>query len=408
VSAATGGRSCVEVARAFLAAVERDELNAWAAVDAETLLAAAAGLDRLGAPERERLALFGLPIGVKDNFDTADLPTSYGSPIYAGCRPARDADAVRRLRHAGALVVGKTKLAEFAWMHPSDTLNPVDRTRSPGGSSSGSAAAVGAGVVPVATGTQTAGSVIRPAAYCGIVGYKPTFGLISRDGIKPLADSLDTVGLLGRGVREVALVASVLAGSSLDLQTLRGGRPLLAFARTPLWDRVERPSQRAIERALSVMRGVEEVELPPGFTELVAAQTTIQSYEGAVALEHEFRSQSGLLSDELRAAIVAGRALPRERYEAARGARDRHAAPLIELLGRYDGVLTPSTTGVPPAGLSFTGDPLFCRVWTLIGAPSVSLPLAWTDDGLPAGLQLIGRPGNDARTLAAAATILDR
>ncbi|MDQ6805946.1 MAG: amidase, partial [Actinomycetota bacterium] len=180
----SGELTCVAVAEAFLAAVGDDDLRAWAAIDEGVLLERAARLDRLSESERLALPLFGLPVGIKDNFDTLDYPTAYGSPIYAGHRPDRDAGAVRLLRGAGAMIAGKTKLSEFAWMFATDTLNPLDRTRTPGGSSSGSAAAVAAGTIPLATGTQTAGSINRPGSYCGVIAYKPTLGSFPRDGVK--------------------------------------------------------------------------------------------------------------------------------------------------------------------------------------------------------------------------------
>lgn len=411
-----GEVTCVAVAEAFLAAVGEDELRAWAAVAGEVLLERAAALDRVCARERVALPMFGLPVAIKDNFDTAEYPTAHGSPIYAGHRPARDAGAVRLLTAAGAMIAGKTKLSEFAWMFATDTLNPLDRARTPGGSSSGSAAAVGAGTVPIATGTQTAGSINRPASYCGVLGYKPTFGLFPRDGVKLMAPSLDTVGLFARTVADVRLAAGVLAGAELAGAEPAPPRdrptapPRLALMRTPHWSRVEPAAQGAIEAVARAAAGagarVEDVEPPAGFSELVAAQTTMQWVESAASLAPELRRSPELLSDEIRAALEAGAAMPAARYADAQAAAAEFGPPLVGLLGAYDGVLTPSAAGTPPLGLYFTGDPHFCRVETLIGAPSVSLPLAWTADGLPAGLQLIGAPGSDARTLACAEWML--
>ena len=397
--------TCAQVAAAFLEAVGDDELHAWAAIDADAMLAEAAALDRIGSERREQLALFGVPIGIKDSFDTAELSTGYGSPIYAGHRPARDAVAVQRLRDAGAIIAGKTQCAEFAWMSPSRTRNPRCPDRTPGGSSNGSAATVAAGTVPLATGLQTAGSVNRPASYCGVLGYKPTFGLIPRAGIKLLASSLDTVGVFARSVRDLELAAAVLTGAPLPMAGSGPGFPRrLALART-LWDRVEPEAQQAIEVAVDQLRGagarIDEIELP-AFEALVCAQRTIQFYESAAALAPELESSPSLLSAPLREALIEGAAIEPARYAAARRDAAQLAPALVEIVGQFDGVLTPSATGVPPLGLEFTGDPLFCRVWTLIGAPCVSLPLAWTTDRLPVGLQLVGVPGSDAATLAAA------
>jgi Asp-tRNA(Asn)/Glu-tRNA(Gln) amidotransferase A subunit family amidase len=401
-----GGLACAEVARGLINDLERDTYDAWQAFEPELLLTSARALDGLSAAARADLPLFGIPVGLKDNFDTTDLPTTYGSPIYEDWQPNADAETVRRLRDAGALIAGKTKLAEFAWMHPSDTLNPLDETRTPGGSSSGSAAAVAAGTVPLATGTQTAGSVNRPASYCGIVGFKPTFGLISRHGIKPLGDSLDTVGVLARSVDGARLLAAVLAGdgATFDPPTL-SARPRLAFARTAIWASVEPEAQHVIERVVAAA-SLNEIELPRGFTELLAAQTEIQSYEAARALEPELREHPEQLSDELREALLAGAAITAESHQRQLETRARLGPPLIDLLNRFDGVLTPSSTGVPPVGLQYTGDAVFSRVWNLMGAPSISLPLAWTGGGLPVGLQLIGAPHRDGALLRAAATLV--
>ena len=419
-----GELTCVAVAEAFLAATGDDELRAWAAIDERVLLERAAALDRLGEAERAALALFGLPIGVKDNFDTVDYPTSYGSPIYAGHRPGSDARAVRLLRDAGAMIAGKTKLSEFAWMFATDTMNPLDRARTPGGSSSGSAAAVAAGAVPLATGTQTAGSINRPGSYCGVIGYKPTFGTFPRDGVKLLAKSLDTVGLFGRTIADVRLAASVLApraaagdtraprAAAGDTEAAACETPRLALMRTPHWSQVEPAARAAIEAVASAAAGagadVEEIEPTPGFADLVAAQTTIQWFESAVSLAPELANSPELLSDEVRTALRDGAAMAPSRYDDAKRAAAQLGPPLASALAAFDGVLTPSASGVPPLGQYFTGDPLFCRVETLIGAPSVSIPLAWTEDGLPAGLQLIGAPSSDRRTLACAEWLLDR
>jgi Asp-tRNA(Asn)/Glu-tRNA(Gln) amidotransferase A subunit family amidase len=416
-----GELTCVAVAEIFLGATGEDKLRAWAAIDQSVLLERAAALDRLSESERATLPLFGVPVGIKDNFDTVDYATTYGSPIYAGHHPDRDAGTVRLLRAAGALIVGKTKLSEFAWMFATDTLNPLDNARTPGGSSSGSAAAVAAGLVPLATGTQTAGSINRPGSYCGVIAYKPTFGSFPRDGVKLLADSLDTVGLFARSVADVRLAARVLAPGDLAFRTTRefgaslgraGDVPRLALMRTPHWSQVEPAAQVAIEGVASAAAAagaqVDEIEPAAGFAELVAAQTTIQWVESAANLAPELADSPELLSDEVRAALREGTSMPESRYADAKRAAAELGPELATMLSGYDGVLTPSASGVPPLGLYFTGDPLFCRVETLIGAPSVSVPLAWTAERLPAGLQVIGAPSSDARTLACAEWLLAR
>ncbi|MHB8692911.1 MAG: amidase [Solirubrobacteraceae bacterium] len=404
-----------DVADACLATVGEDALHAWAVIDADGLRQQARALEALSSDRREHLPLFGVPVAIKDNFDTVDLPTEYGSPIYAGHRPQADALVVARLRAAGALIAGKVKCAEFAWMTPPDTLNPLDHARTPGGSSNGSAAAIAAGQVPLATGSQTAGSIGRPASYCGVLGYKPTFGRFARDGVKPMAPSLDTVGLFARGVEDLLLASAVLdpglsqPGSSHPMSpdtALAGRPPRIAFAPTSLWPQIELEAAAAIDEAVERIRagaGIELTELDlPGYGELAAHQETIQTYESAQSLAPELQAQPELLSDALREALEAAGEMPREQYDAAKRTASRLAAPLIAALDGYDAVLTPSTTGVPPEGLAFTGDPMFCRVWTLLGAPSLSVPLAWTPDGLPSGLQLVGAPGRDPAVLQAA------
>jgi Asp-tRNA(Asn)/Glu-tRNA(Gln) amidotransferase A subunit family amidase len=411
----SGELTCVGLADAFLAATDGDELGAWAAIDPDALLGRAAALDRCTRSERARLPLFGMPIGVKDNFDTADLPTAYGSRIYAGHRPYRDAEAVRRLTDAGAIVAGKTKCSEFAWMSASDTLNPLDRSRTPGGSSGGSGAAVAAGTVPVATGTQTAGSVIRPASYCGVVGYKPTFELLPREGVKLLSPTLDTVGLLARSVRDIRTVAGVLGSRDgrrpLRLDYTSKRPPRLALARTFAWERVQPAARAAIEdvalAAWDAGACLEDLELPLGFEALVAAQEVIQEVETAASLACEVEAHGELISEPLRAALRRGAVVAPAAYARAKRAAAELSPAISAVLAGYDGVLTPSTTGTPPLGLDFTGDPTFCRAWTLVGGPCVAVPLAWTPSRLPVGMQVVGAPLSDGRTLAVAEWLID-
>jgi Asp-tRNA(Asn)/Glu-tRNA(Gln) amidotransferase A subunit family amidase len=410
-----GELSCVELAEAFLVASDGDEFAAWSAIDGDGVLARARALDRIGRFERDGLPLFGLPLGIKDNFDTADLPTAYGSPIYEGHRPPRDAEAVRRLVAAGAVIAGKTKCSEFAWMSPADTTNPLDRSRTPGGSSSGSASAVAAGTVPIATGSQTAGSINRPASYCGVVGYKPSFQTFPRDGVKRLSSTLDTVGLLARSVRDIRLAAGALGRRSErrpgNVRPAPERPPRLALARTSAWGLIQPAAQAAIESvALAAWDAgacLEDLELPRGFDELVAAHETIQEVESARSLARELELHGDLLSDALRAALEKGAAVPPDVYAGARRAAAELGPAIGARLAGYDGVLTPSTTGTPPVGLGFTGDPRFCRAWTLIGAPCVSVPVAWTPSRLPVGLQVVGAPSADTRTLATAEWLLD-
>ena len=410
-----GELTCRELAEAFLAACDGDELAAWAAIDGDALLRRAGELDRLGAAERERLPLFGVPVGVKDNFDTAGLPTAYGSPIYAGHRPRSDAVAVQRLLRAGALVAGKTKCSEFAWMTATDTLNPLDRTadsgrlverigdrgrRGPGGDRNRDADR---------RVDQPAGVLLRRDRLQGQL--RPPAAR------RRQADGADTRH--GRPARPQRarhqgggeLLATATEGPPVDLAADVGERPRLAFARTSDWARVEPAARAAIEDVARAARAaggrVEDVELPCGFWRLVAAQEVIQDVESAASLSGELASHGEQMSDALRGALDRGAQTSDAVYAEARRAVGDVGPALIALLGGYDGVLTPSTTGTPPVGLDFTGDPRFCRAWTLLGGPCVSVPVAWTPAALPVGLQLVGAPLTDARTLASAEWLVD-
>jgi amidase len=412
--------SAVEVVGAAVEAIERHDgaIRSFAATAPERALARARELDAL-APERAAaLPLLGVPVGIKDVFDTADLPTEYGSPIYRGHQPAADAAVVALLRAAGAVIVGKTKTAEFASLHPTDTRNPLDPARTPGGSSSGSAAAIGARLVPLATGTQTAGSIVRPASYCAVLGFKPTHGSVPLAGALPTSATLDTAGLFARSLDDLELgleaMCAALGGA------IRGTRPLGAretTGRAPrvvllrfAWERLEPAARDAIERwaraASADGAEIEERAPPVPFDALADAQLTIQRVETAWALGPEADRHGDLVSERLHGEIEAGRAIPAERYLAARRLGDEQRWRFFEALGDPDAVLAPSALGVPPAGLDTTGDPLLCRPFTLLGGPALALPGAWTADGLPVGMQLAGPPHSDRRLLACARALL--
>jgi len=368
-----------------------DELLAWAHLDPEAALAQAR--ERDGEPARG--PLHGIPVGVKDVIDTGDMPTAYGSPIYAGHRPGRDADAVAWLREAGAVVLGKTVTTEFATYEPPPTVNPHDPARTPGGSSSGSAAAVAAGMAPLAYGTQTAGSVIRPASFCGVVGFKPAHGWRSAAGIKRLSERLDTLGLFARGVADAALLGGFTAPEA------RAGR--VAFCRTPWWTALEDGGRAAVEAA-AVRLGADEVELPPEFAGLAAAQEAAMAFDVARSLEPEWREHRDGLSETLRDYLERARAVPVEEAEAAVALRDRARARLPELLEGLDALLVPAALGEAPLRAEgHTGDPLLCRAWTLLGVPAISVPGLAGPAGMPIGVQLVGV--DEAAVLGAAAWV---
>jgi len=392
-----------QLARACLDRIaERDSVvGAWIHLDPDAVLAAARQLD--AGPVRG--PLHGLPLGVKDLIDTADMPTGYGSPIYAGSRPRADAACVALARAAGALILGKTVSTEFAWFHPGRTANPRDPRHTPGGSSSGSAAAVADWMAPFAFGTQTAGSTVRPASYCGIVGYKPTFGTLPRTGAKPLADSLDTIGVLARTAGDAALLAGTLSGRDL-LRAPSGGAPAIALCRTHEWKHAQPESAAALEFAAQTASRagarVREIALPAEFSGLLQAQLDVMDYEAYRALAGERLGHPAKLSAKLQQMLDNASKVDANRHDAALVLAARCRAMLGDVFGDADVMLTPSAPGEAPRGLAATGDPVFCRIWTLLGAPSVNVPCSMGPNGLPVGVQLIGRLGDDARLLAAA------
>jgi Asp-tRNA(Asn)/Glu-tRNA(Gln) amidotransferase A subunit family amidase len=384
------------------------QVQAFAHLGADAALAQARALD--AGPLRG--PLHGLPLGVKDLFDTADMPTAYGSPIYAQHQPPADAAAVALCRAAGAVLLGKTVTTELANMFPSVTRNPHNLAHTPGGSSSGSAAAVADGMLALALGTQTAGSLIRPAAFCGVVGYKPSHNRVPRAGVKSLSETLDTVGGFARSVRDVALLGAVLTGDARLASPdnfAQTSAPRIGLCQTPEWAQADADTQQAwalAEKALASHAAV--LELPPALQGLVAVQKTVQAYETARSLSHERLHHSARLSAPLQALITEGLTISGEAHAQALQATQRarqHAAALFE---SCDVLLAPSSPGEAPAGLAGTGDPVFCRSWTLLGLPCVHLPFARGRNGLPVGLQLVGAHGEDHRLLAAAHWVHER
>ncbi|HEV3008119.1 MAG TPA: amidase [Burkholderiales bacterium] len=395
-------RSALDAVEACLSAIEgrEGELHAWKAVDRKFARRQARALD--AGPARG--PLHGIPVGVKDIFDTADLPTEYGSPIYKGHRPAADAACVAAARAAGAVILGKTVTTEFATMVPAATVHPRDPRRTPGGSSSGSAAAVAAGMVRFAYGTQTVGSIIRPAAYCGVVGYKPSYGMLSRSGMKMGAESLDTPGVIARNVADAALLAAASAFREdlLDVEALE--KPLLGLCRSPNWQHMSREGADAFATAAELLarKGARLAELVLPFDELDAAASTILVYEMARGLAHEVAHHRERIAPVLLERIEAGRALPYSEYaKAVAYARDCRRK-LTDRFGDLDAILTPSATGEAPLGLDSTGNTAMNRLWTLLHGPCVTVPAGEGPAGMPVGIQIVGLPRTDARTLAVA------
>lgn len=412
---ASGRASAVEVAEATLRAADEAEprIAAFTVLDHDLVLRDAAAVDGLAGSDRAGRPLAGLPVAVKDIIDTADLPTAYGSPIHAGHRPTEDAEVVRRLRAAGAVPFGKTTTTEFALFAPTATRNPWDPERTPGGSSSGSAAAVAAGAVPVALGTQTAGSVIRPASFNGVVGFKPTHGTVPTAGVKDLSPSFDTVGVLARTVDDVALVYGAIAdGPPADGTPDDGGVPRrLAVFRTGQWDQVEAAARTAFDAAVDEIAdrdGWEVVELPwseETHEELTHAQSILMEVEALAALEAEYRGHRDLRSPQLVDYLDRATTRSADEAELARATIDRARESFQAAASGFAGVLTPAAHGEAPPRAT-TGDPWFSRAWTALGGPTISLPLLRGEHGLPVGLQLAGHRGRDVELLAVASALM--
>jgi Asp-tRNA(Asn)/Glu-tRNA(Gln) amidotransferase A subunit family amidase len=394
-----------ELVAAYLEHIEVREpvVGAWQHLDREQALVSARQRDS----EPPRGPLHGVPIAVKDMIDTADMPTTYGSPIYRGHRPPADASCVALARAAGAVALGKTVATEFATFTPGKTANPRNPAHTPGGSSSGSAAAVADGMAPLAFGTQTAGSVIRPGAYCGCVAYKPSFGLINRAGVKPLADSLDTVGVFARSAEDAAFFVGVLTERPALRQLLPPQAPRFGLYRTPVWDQAEPATGAALDiaRAAVERAGAVVAELPiaPEHQGVTEAQDTIMWFETVRALAYERLEHSAELSPGLAQSIDTGMAIGAESYDRARTDAAAARAGLDGFFGVCDAVLVPAAPGEAPAGLGNTGNPVFNRIWTLLGVPCVAVPARWAENGLPTAVQLVGRIGDDARVMTAAA-----
>ena len=353
--------------------------------------------------------LRGLPVGIKDIFDTADLPAEYGSPIYAGHRPRADAALVMMVRRAGGIVLGKTVTTEFASLQPAGTRNPHNPEHTPGGSSSGSAAAVAAGMLPAAFGSQTGGSVIRPAAYCGVAGYKPSFRLLPTVGMKAFSWSLDTVGVFGAGVADAAFIAAAITGRDLRIDREQSSAPRIALVRGALWPEASAEMQAAAEQAARTAEAagakVTDAELPEAVEAAVQAHGTVQDYEAFRTLAYEYDRHRDALGPMLREQLGKAAAITPDAYDQARRNARRARQRLAEFMAGFDVILMPSAPGAAPHGLGSTGRPTFNRLWTLMGPPCVNVPGLVDRAGMPLGIQIIGRFARDRTALAAAAFV---
>ncbi len=399
-----------------------DKVNAFVHLDPNEALAQARALDERRRDGAALGPLHGVPVAIKDIIDTADYPTECGSAILAGRRPMRDATVVARLRAAGAVIIGKTVTTEFAYYHPGATRNPHDLSRTPGGSSSGSAAAVAAGMVPLAVGSQTNGSVIRPASFCGVYGCKPTHGTISRHGALILSQALDHVGVFARSLGDTALLLDVLAGfdphdsdtrcvaASAFLETAAEEPPLpprFAFVRTPVWDKADVEARAAFEDLVGRLGDrAGTVDLGQSFAAAWDDQRALMAADMAHNLNAVVARGGDAASQTLRDFLAEGSAVTAVRYLAARDNAKRYAAGMAEIFKEYDAIITPATTGVAPTSET-TGSPIFCSLWSLTGLPALSLPLLNGEGGLPIGVQLIGERGDDARLLRTANWLIE-
>ena len=400
---AAGSLTAEALTRASLdrIAAREPQVGAWAHVDPDQALAEARARDQATT----RGPLHGIPIGVKDIMDTADMPTAYGSRAYHGFRPGADAACVALARDAGAVVLGKTVTTEFAALSPGKTRNPHNTAHTPGGSSSGSAAGVADFMVPLAFGTQTAGSIIRPASFCGVVGYKPSFGLVAISGTKALAPSLDTVGGFARDVADIALFIAALTGRPELVPKAPAARPRIGVYRTQPWEQAQPATIAALDDARERLAraGASIAERPAfaAFDRLVPAQVAIMGHEMARNLAWERTSRGNEVMPRTAALFTEGLAITPATYDEARRGAAAARAQLAEFFGDFDAMLVPAAPGeAPPAAT--TGDPVFNRPWTLLHVPCITLPGRRGPAGLPVGVQLVGPPHGDAALLAVA------
>lgn len=423
---AAGTLRAAALADACIARIEarEAEIGAWAWFDPDFARQNAAALDEHRASGRAIGPLHGLPVGIKDIVDTAGIPTENGTVLDAGRVPTRDAWIVSRLKQAGALILGKTATAELAFLHPAKTRNPINPGHTPGGSSSGSAAAVADRMTPLAIGTQTGGSVIRPAAYCGVVGFKPSFGAIPRTGILAQAPSLDTVGVFAADIEGAALLAGVLFGHDgadpatapaplPDLLAVARSTPpvtpALAFVRQPGWDGADQETKDAFaELTARLGDACEEVELPDSFAEALAARERVNCAEMAKSFHRYVERGRDKLAAETVEAIDRGEQISHRDYTAALELPAALDAALDRLFSRFDAILTPAAPGPAPASLDTTGSPVFNGLWTLCGTPAITVPALEAPNGLPMGIQLVGPRGGDGRLLRTANWLVRR
>ena len=404
-----------------------DSIGAWAHLDRAAAMEQARAADDIRFRGKPMGALHGLPVGIKDIIDTADYPTERGTVLHRGRRPERDATLVSLLKEAGAIILGKTVSTEMAVYAPGKTRNPHNPEHTPGGSSSGSAAAVAAAMVPLAVGTQTNGSVIRPASYCGVYGFKPSFARISRHGVMTQSPPLDTVGLFARSLEDLALIADVLMrfdaqdeamipvappGIGRVLEEEVPANPHFAFVRTPVWDQVGDMSKDGFRELIEAVnerqeKTVDILDLPPSFDELHEDHRKVMEADLARNFADEYSRGKDDLSAVLREMIERGQQVSDSDYDGALARQADYEALLQEILDEYDAILTPATPGPAPAGIEATGSPVMNTIWTFCGTPALNVPLLQSPEGLPFGVQVVGAKDDDARLFRSTGWLLD-
>ena len=408
---AAGEVTAQAVVRDCIARIEARDgaVKAWVNFNPDLALAQARSLDN--GPRRG--PLHGVPIGIKDIIDTFDLPTEMGSSIYRGHRPPADASCVALLRRAGAVILGKTVTCEFAGMAPGVTTNPHNAAHTPGGSSSGSAAAVADHMVPAALGTQTGGSVLRPSSYCGIFGFKPTYNTFNKMGVWPAADSIDTIGLHARSIDDLVLIADVLRMQAPQPLRKISSAPRIGLCRTEIWDSAQPETKAAVEDAAAALgkagTTVSEITLPAAFKGMHAvARSTINFVERAACMAFLWDTRRNDLSPQMRRYVEGGQKTTREEYIAAFRRLDECRALLSPIFDKVDALLVPCVPGEAPKGLEFTGDANMQAIWTALHTPSMTLPTHRGPNNLPVGIQIVGQRYEDDRLLACARWIWEK
>ena len=416
----SGDISCVDACQAYIERINKFEkdVKAWSFFDKKLLLEKAKEKDEYRKSGKPVGPLHGLPIGVKDIIGTEDMPTECGTTLRKGMSESSDAEVINLLKVAGAIVMGKTVTTELAYFDPGKTTNPHDKTRTPGGSSSGSAAAVAAHMTPLSIGTQTKGSVIRPASYCGVVGYKPSFGLISRNGILKQSSKLDQVGVFGKNVEDVALLAKSLIKKDLyDKDTVHYSAdnmleecrkkllfdPKFIFYKTSNWKNIDKESQKAFEFLIKKLKkNIEVFDEPSYFKDIHKHHQVIHETDMANSFQKYYKNSKNKLGKKLVEAIERGIKYSAGEYTEAKDFMEQSYRSYSEVFEDYYGVITPASTGVADKGLKSTGSPEFCTVWTYMGLPTISLPLLTGENNLPLGVQLAGNKLDDLRFLSTA------